>query len=186
MEVKVEVEGADEFATASYAKICQDTFRDLGVRTSIDHTYLYINPQEHLFLISVKIGRVASPIKVRDVTQPEIDKLKITDEKYAPKLLAVLWDAYGERVQQVGRLEIGLKLTDKEMEAVKELIVYDPREDLIARILDGIDRILPEGARVRYPIPSPARITIIASENPIGEVWKTRAVDMLRSIETNV
>ncbi|RZN34344.1 MAG: methanogenesis marker 17 protein [Methanophagales archaeon ANME-1-THS] len=184
--MEVQVEGADEFARASYAKICQDTFRDLGVRTSIDHTYLYLNPLEHRFLISVKIGRVASPLKVRDVTQAERDKLKISDEKYAPKLLAVLWDSYGARVQQVGRLEIGLKLDEKEFEVVKELVVYDPREDLIARILDGIDRILPEGARVRYPLPSPSRVTILASEDPIPEEWKRRAEEMVRALENHV
>jgi putative methanogenesis marker protein 17 len=181
MEVKVE--GADEFATASYAKICQDTFRDLGVRVSIDHTYLYVNPQEYIFLISVKIGRVADPLKVRDVTLPGGDKLKITDEKYAPKMLAMLWDAYGERVKQIGRLEISLALTEKEVEAVKDLVVFDPKEDLITRILDGVDRILPEGARIRYPIPSPGRVTIIASENPITEEWKRRAEEMVRAIE---
>lgn len=184
--MEVTVEGGDEFATASYAKICQDTFRDLGVRTSIDHTYLYVNPEEHIFLISVKIGRVASPVKVRDVTQPEPEKLKITDEKYAPKLLAVLWDTYGARVQQIGRLEIGLKLEAKELEAMKELVIYDPREDLIARILDGIDRILPEGARVRYPLQLPGRVTILASENPISEEWKAKAEEMVRSVEHHV
>lgn len=184
MEVKVE--GGDEFANTSYGKICQDTFRDLGVRTSIDHTYIYIDPKEPVFLISVKIGRVASPIKVRDVTQPEIDKLKITDEKFAPKLLTVLWDKYGERVHQIGRLEIGLKLEEREAEALKDLIVYDPREDLIPRILDGIDRILPEGARVRYPLPSPRRITIIASENPIGEEWKKKAEEIVRVLGDDV
>ncbi|MDI6810730.1 MAG: methanogenesis marker 17 protein [archaeon] len=184
MEVKVE--GADDFANTSYGKICQDTFRDLGVRTSIDHTYLYISPKEPVFLISVKIGRVASPIKVRDVTQPEKDKLKITEEKFAPKLLAMLWDKFGESVQQIGRLEIGLKLDEQEAEALKDLIVYEPREDLIARILDGIDRILPEGARVRYSIPSPRRITIIASENPIGEDWKKKAEEIVRAGEDDV
>ena len=184
MEVKVE--GGDEFANTSYGKICQDTFRDLGVRTSIDHTYISIAPKEPVFLISVKIGRVASPVKVRDVTQPEKDKLKITDEKFAPKLLAVLWDKYGDRVQQIGRLEIGLKLDEQEVEALKDLIVYDPREDLIPRLLDGIDRILPEGARVRYPIPSPRRITIIASENPIGEDWKKKAEEIVRVLGDDV
>jgi putative methanogenesis marker protein 17 len=184
MEVKVE--GGDEFANTSYEKICQDTFRDLGVRPSINHTYLYISPREPVFLISVKIGRVASPIKVRDVTQPEKNKLKITDEKFAPKLLALLWDKYGERVKQIGRLEIGLELDEREAEAVKELIIYDPREDLRARILDGIDRILPEGARVRYPLPSPRRITIIASENPIGEDWKKKAEEMVRALGDDV
>lgn len=173
MEVKVE--GGDEFANTSYEKICQDIFRDLGVRTSIDNVYLFIDPKAHAFTISVKIGRVASPVKVIDITQPEKGKLKITDEKYAPKLLAMLWERYGDRVQQISRLEIGHSLDEKELEVLKKVIVYDPKEDLIPRVLDGIDRILPEGARVRQPIPSAHRVTIIASEDPIGDDLKTKA-----------
>ncbi len=177
MEVKVE--GGDEFANASYEKICMNTFRDIGVRSSLDLVYMYCNPKEHVFIISVKIGRVASPIKVGDITHREGEKLRITNETYAPKLLALLWDKYGERVQQISRLEIEFKLEEKEVDELKEWVVYDPREDLVARILDGIDRIFPEGARVRSTIPSTGRLTIISSENPIVEEWKKKAEELV-------
>jgi len=178
--MKVKVEGGDEFSNTNYEKVCLNIFRDIGLKSNIDQAYLYCNAAEHVFIISVKIGRVPSPVKVRDVTLRGDDKLKITDEKYAPKLLALLWDRYGERVQQISRLEIGFKLKDdEEAEELMNLIVYEPREDLTSRILDGIDRILPEGTRVRYPLPSPDRITIIASENPIEEGWKEKAKKMV-------
>ncbi len=180
MEVKVE--GGDEFANASYAKICDDVFRDIGLRSNIDRVYMYCNPAEHVFIISVEIGRAPSPVKVWDVTMREGDTLRITDEKYAAKLLALMWDKYGERVQQISRLVIGLELKEEEIAKISDLIVYDPREDLNTRILDGIDRILPEGARVRYPIPSAKGITIIASENPIAEEWKEKAKRAIRDV----
>jgi hypothetical protein len=66
------------------------------------------------------------------------------------------------------------------MTALKAVIVYDPRDDLVIRLLDAIDRILPEGARVRYPIQSPNRITIIASENAISDEWKQKAEEIVR------
>jgi putative methanogenesis marker protein 17 len=179
MEVKVE--GGDDFANTSYTTICQDTFRDLGVRASIDRVYLYVDPKDHVFVISIKIGRVTSPVKVDDITRQETqERYRITNEKYAPKLLAMLWDKYGERVQQLSRLEISLKLDEKEIDALKTLIVYDPREDLVTRIFDGMDRILPEGARVRCPISLPDSLTIIASENSITEEWKDKAEEMMR------
>jgi len=178
MEVKVE--GGDEFANTSYEKICMSTFRDVGVQSSLDLVYMYCNPKEHVFIISVKIGRVTSPVKVDDITRQETqERYRITNEKYAPKLLALLWDKYGERAQQLSRLEINLKLDEKEIEALKALIVYDPREDLVTRILDGMDRILPEGARVRCPISLPDRITLIASENSITEEWKKKAEELV-------
>lgn len=179
----VTVEGGDDFANASFEKICQDIFRDLGVRTNIDQTNMYLDPVAHVFIISVKIGRVTSPVKVGDVTHRDRDKLRITDERYAPKMLAMLWNKYGERVQQLSRLDIGLKLEEKEIEEAKKLVIYDPREDLVTRILDGVDRILPEGARVRYPIPSHKRVTIIASEDAISDDWKKKAEKIARLVE---
>ena len=184
MEVKVE--GGDEFANESYALICQNIFRDLGVRTSIEDVYLFIEPREHVFILSVRIGRVASPVKVSDIIQLEPERIKILDERYAPKLLALLWDRYGDRAQQTGRMEIGLQLDEKEQAALKALVVYNPRDDLVTRLLDGMDRILPEGARVRYPLPSPQRITLIASENAISEAWKKRAEELIRSVSADV
>ena len=174
------MEGGDDFANRTFEKICQATFRDLGVRASIDSISIFIDPRAHFFIISVKIGRVASPITVGDITQREPDRLKITDERYAPNLLAALWANYGERVKQVSRLEIGIDLDEKEREALKDLIVYDPRDDLITRTLDGIDRILPEGARVRCPIPLPGRVTLLASEDPIGKEQEAKAVEFVR------
>jgi len=66
---------------------------------------------------------------------------------------------------------------------MKELVVYDFKEDLTARILDGLDRILPEGARVRLPITSENLVTIVASENPIGEEWRKKAVEIASRLE---
>ena len=179
-DMEVKVEGGDDFANTTFEKISQATFRDLGVRTSIDNIYIYIDPTDHFFIISVKIGRVASPVKVSDITQREPDRLKITDERYAPNLLSLLWEIYDERVKQVSRLEIGIDLDEKERSALKDLIVYDPREDLVTRILDGIDRILPEGARVRCPIPLPGRVTLLASEDPIGNEREAKAEEIVR------
>ncbi|MBN1763465.1 MAG: methanogenesis marker 17 protein [Methanomicrobia archaeon] len=183
MEVKVE--GGDDFANTTFAKISQATFRDLGVRASIDNIYIYIDPTAHFFVISVKIGRVASPVTVRDMTQREPDRLKITDERYAPNLLSVLWDTYGARIKQVSRLEIEFELDEKERVAMMDLLVYDPKDDLITRILDGIDRILPEGARVRCPIPLPDRVTLLASEDPIGPEWEAKAEEIVRKGSTD-
>ncbi len=177
MEVKVE--GGDESANASYSRICQNVFREIGLHGNIDNVYLYCNPSEHVFVISVKIGRVPRPITVNDMTLRGDNRLKITDEKYAPRLLALLWDKFGDRVKQLSRLEITVDVGAKDMEELMKMVVYEPRADLNIRILDAVDRILPEGARVRYPLPSPGRVTIIASENPISEEWKKRVEEMV-------
>ncbi len=183
MEEKVE--GGDEFANRSYERVCDDMFRDTGLTSNIDSVHMYCNAAEHVFIISVVIGRAPSPVKVWDITLREGNKLRITDEKYAPKLLALLWDRYGERVKQISRLIIELELTEEEIAKLSDLIVYDPREDLTSRIFDGIDRIIPEGARVRYPMPSAEGITIIASENPIAEEWKEKAKEVMSEMTSS-
>lgn len=186
MEIKVE--GGGEFANASYTNVCNDVFRDVGLRSNIDSVYMYCNAAEHVFIISIEIGRVPSPITVWDVTLREGDKLRITKEEYAPKLLALLWDRYGERVQQESRLIIKFEMEEEEVAKLSELVIYDPREDLTARMLDGIDRIFPEGARVRYPIPSAqgqGGTTIIASEDPISDEWKVKAKELVGGIASS-
>jgi len=185
MEIKVE--GGGEFANASYTNVCNNVFRDVGLRSNIDWVYMYCNAAEHVFIISIEIGRAPSPVTVWDMTLREGDKLRITKEEYAPKLLALLWDRYNGRVQQESRLIIRFELDEEEVAKLNELVVYDPREDLTARVLDGIDRILPEGARVRCPIPSAQGkgITIIASENPISDEWKVKAKELVRGIASS-
>ena len=177
MEVKVE--GVSDLAIGSYTKICQDTFRDAGLRSNIDHVYMHCNPKEFVFVIAVKIGRVSRPVTVWDVTLREEKKLRITTERYAPKLLALLWDKYGEKVEQVGRLELLLKLEDNEINELLKLVLYDPKEDLVTRILYALDTIIPEGARVRSPMRSTNSVVIIASENPIGEEQKNKVEEMV-------
>ncbi|MHC1577088.1 MAG: DUF2113 family protein [Candidatus Methanospirareceae archaeon] len=209
MEVKVE--GGDEFANASYEKLCNLICRDIGVKGNIDRLQMFCNAAEHIFILSVKIGRVGSPVKVRDVTQREGKKLRITNEKYAPELLALLWDKYGkeeeevegegevegdgevegegdgerggERVRQISRLEVGFELKEEEVAELMELVVSDPRDDLTFKILDGIDRILPEGARVRHPVSTAHGVTILASENPIKEEWRATAEKIAQEME---
>jgi len=112
------------------------------------------------------------------------DKMRIRDEKLAPRLLSLLWAKYGDKIWQISRLDIGYDLSMDEVERMKELVVYDFKEDLTARILDGLDRILPEGARVRLPIrTSENLVTIVASENPIGEEWRKKAVEIASRLE---
>ncbi len=59
-------------------------------------------------------------------------------------------------------------------------MLYDPKEDLVTRILYAFDTIIPEGARVRSPMRSTNSVVIIASENPIGEEQKNNVEEMVR------
>lgn len=175
----VKVEGGTDFSNESYKKICQDTFRDAGLRSNIDQIYMLCNAKDFIFIIAAKIGRVSGPVTIWDITLREGNKLRITTEKYAPKLLALLWDKYGEKVEQISRLELILNLDDNEIKKLLDLVVYVPREDLVTGILYAFDTILPEGARVRSPIHSDNSVAIIASENPIGAEQKNRAEEIV-------
>jgi putative methanogenesis marker protein 17 len=177
MEIKVE--GGSDFANESYRKICQDTFRDAGLSSNIDHVFMFCNPKEFIFIIAAKIGRVSRPVTVWDITLQEGKKLRITTEKYAPKLLALLWDKYRDKVEQISRLELLLKLEDNKIKELLDLVLYDPKDDLVTRIFYALDTVLPEGARVRSSIHSTNSVAIIASENPIGEGQKNKAEEIV-------
>jgi len=76
-------------------------------------------------------------------------------------------------------LELLLKLEDNEIKELLDLVLYDPKDDLVTRILYALDTIIPEGARVRSPMPSTNSVAIIASENPIGEEQKNKVEEMV-------
>ena len=68
---------------------------------------------------------------------------------------------------------------DNEITELLKLVLYDPKDDLVTRILYALDTIIPEGARVRSPMRSANSVAIIASENPIGEEQKNKVEEMV-------
>lgn len=171
--MKIVVDGKDEYGNKSYAKLAQDIFFELGIAGLIEEVHMIIEPSAPLFIMSIRMKRTRSPIKIRDVASIVDTKhgcnLIIRDEGYAANLLSMLWKRYGSlNVEQPSRLEIVCKGVKADELAGLRL---RPVEELKTMVLNAMWQILPEGFRVRYSFASGHSLTIIATEDVMREEW---------------
>ncbi len=101
----------ESFAFQNFDTIFRQILQDLGVTRSVEVFKILADPDEPYFLVSMKLGRARSAIKVSDMAQLNEHTggtaITITDENWAPALLTKLWQQYGrDRVEQLTRFEL--------------------------------------------------------------------------------
>lgn len=175
--MEVVIDGQEEWGDASYEELFRRILLDLGITRSIEKVKMLIRIDWPLFLISLGMRKTSGQRQITEIAEleekPRGTKITITDEFYAPRLLALLWRRYGrDRIEQLSRLEI-MALGTKEEELAE--IVLDPEEELKTRVLDAVWRLLPEGMKVRHNITSRGVVTIAATEHEMKDEWKDLA-----------
>ncbi|MDW5562599.1 MAG: methanogenesis marker 17 protein [Methanomassiliicoccus sp.] len=163
----------ESFAYDNFESIFRQILQDLGITRSVLAFRIVADPQAPYFLISVRLGRARSAIKVADMSQLNTHTggtaITITDEAWAPALLNKLWQKYGrDRVEQLTRFEILVRGAELEEVSAMEL---DPGEELKAKVLDAVWRLFPEGFTVRYNIVDDRAMTIIGTEHDMSPQW---------------
>ena len=175
--MKVIVEGQEDCGNQSYDELFRRILLDLGITRMVDEVHMIIKPEDAFFLISLKVRASTGAKSVTEVAKleqrTEGTLLTITNEVFAPRLLAMLWRDYGrQRVDQLSRFELlvrGVK-TDELAE-----LMLDPGEELKQKILDAVWRLLPEGLKVRHNIYTEGVLTIAATEHTMTQEWKDLA-----------
>lgn len=153
--------------------------------SAINRLYAYIDLKEPVFAIHASISLAGRPTKIVDFAniQPlRKGGVRILAESdfYMPKLLRLLWGMYGrEKISQPSRYEVIIEAPTNAEEICK-LVVYDPKEELLKRILDTLYRMIPEGFRVKHSAVEENEILIVASEDPIKPSWITKAKEIMR------
>ncbi len=163
----------EAFAFQNFDTIFRQIMQELGVTRMVEDFKILADPEAPYFLISMKLGRARSAIKIPDMAHLDEHTggtmITITDESYAPALLTKLWQTYGrERVDQITRFELLVKGATVEELSAMEL---DPGEELRAKILDAVWRLFPEGFKVRHNIVDERALTIIGTEHEMREEW---------------
>jgi len=163
----------ESFAYENFESIFRQILQDLGITRSVLAFRIVADPAAPYFLISMRLGRARSAIKVSDMAQlnPHTGGtgITITDENWAPALLNKLWQKYGrDRVEQLTRFE--LLVRGAEVDELSELEL-DPGEELKSKILDAVWRVFPEGFTVRYDIVDDKALTIIGTEHDMKPQW---------------
>ncbi|HUV23843.1 MAG TPA: methanogenesis marker 17 protein [Methanomassiliicoccales archaeon] len=184
--MKVTVEGQEDWGNQSYDELFRRILLDLGITRMIDEVHMIIEPENSFFLISLRVRTATGAKSIHEVAKveqkPEGAMLTITNELYAPRLLALLWRDYGrQRVDQLSRFELmvrGIKIDELEEK------MLDPGEELKQKVLDAVWRLLPEGLKVRHNIYSEGVLTIAATEHDMKQDWKDLAEKIHAELES--
>jgi putative methanogenesis marker protein 17 len=165
--MNIAVDGTEEYGNQLYADLFKRILVDLGLANRIEEARMVILPEKPLFLISVRTREARTTVKLDEVVTVEEKGnntyLNITNESYAPVLLANLWKRFGrERIEQLSRLEIlchGIK--SDQLSSIE----LDPGQELKKELLDALWRLMPEGFKVHHTLASDTVMTIAATEH---------------------
>ena len=142
------VECYDERGAEVYEIIIKQIFQDLVLGASVDDLKAYVNPDDPVFVLAIKMRKTSNVVKFEDVANLTYDKnddvtrILIDNENYLPNILKELWKQFSrDEIYQPNRyqLEIAGDYTD-----LKSIVVDDPHSNLQRRIYDAVFRILPE------------------------------------------
>jgi len=179
----IDVDCKDETGKRIYSKIIQTSLEDLVLGKSIVKVKMICREEEPFFIIGVLPKSTSKLIKLTDVANIEevqekngkkIYKLRIEDETYAPQLFEKI-----NIIDQPSRFEV---YTDTPVD--QDMIIHDAKDDFIAKVLDFMNRVFPEGMRIRKTLHGKA-IIMIASERPIEEEWTKKGLELKEELESS-
>ncbi|ABR55429.1 conserved hypothetical protein [Methanococcus vannielii SB] len=164
-----------------YEKVIQTSLEDLVLGKAIVKSKMICRQDIPYFIIGILPKSTSKLIRLRDVVTVEetveengkvVYKLKIDDETYATELLEKI-----NVIDQPSRFEI---ITDSKIDS--DMIIHDAKEDFVERVLDFMNRVFPEGMRVRKTFRGTS-IVMVASEKPIEEHWEKEALNLQKELE---
>jgi len=183
----ISVKGTDEYGNRSYASLFKRILVDLGLANRIEEARIIILPEKPLFLIAVRTRKSRTTVRLDEIASVEAKEdntyLNISNESYAPVLLANLWKRFGrERIEQLSRLEILCHGIKPDMLSSIEL---DPGQELRKELLDALWRLMPEGFKVHHTLASETVMTIAATEHVMTEEMISMAKQLHGEVETS-
>lgn len=164
-----------------YRHIVERSVEDLALGSSVVGVSLMIKPEIPLFIIKVMYKEREIKNKLGDLARIESRsgnvRVILEDEIDLGDALKSLWSEYGrDKVEQSGRTEIIVK--GVEPENLRELKIRKERVSISEKVNELVNRIIPEGFRVRYALRDQNILTVIATEDPIREEWKKLAEEL--------
>lgn len=164
--MEVEVTGTDPYGDAAYKALFENIIGDIGKTFMIEGAKLILKPEVPLFIFSVVLRNVPGGRTISNVASFRQERedlhMSISEERYAPEVLAQLWKLYGrDKVEQQTRFDL-IVHGGKEEEV--SVIPIASGERVIKEILGAVWRALPEGIRVRETLIDDRVVTVIATE----------------------
>ncbi|AMD17920.1 methanogeneis marker protein 17 [Methanobrevibacter sp. YE315] len=173
------VECYDERGAEVYEIIIKQIFQDLVLGASVDDLKAYVNPDDPVFVLAIKMRKTSTAVKFEDVANLSYDKandktmILIDNENYLPNILKILWMEFSrDEIYQPNRYQLELNGDHTDL---KSVVVDDPHSNLQRRIYDAIFRILPEGFKIIKDLSTEDIVTVVATDELIKDEWIEKA-----------
>ena len=179
--MKMIVVSSDSKGGEMYRHIIERNVEDLALGSSVEGIAVLIKPELPLFVIKVRYRERESKNKLGELAKIEQRsgnvRVVLEDEIDLGDALKTLWSTYGrDRVEQFGRTEIVVKGADPD--SLRELKIRKERVSVSEKVNELVNRVIPEGLRVRNAMKEGDLLIVMAAEDPIPEDWKRMAADL--------
>lgn len=182
------VECYDERGAEVYEIIIKQIFQDLVLGASVDDLRAYVNPDDPVFVLAIKMRQTSNSITFGEVASLTYDKandktmILIDNENYLPNILKELWRRFSrDEIYQPNRyqLEISGDYTDLE-----SMVVDDPQTNLQRRVYDAVFRILPEGFKIIKDLSTDNIVAVVATDELIKDAWIEKAHEFIDELNS--
>ena len=177
------VECYDERGAEVYDIIIKQIFQDLVLGASVDDLKAYVNPDDPVFVLAIKMRKTSTVVKFEDVANVIYDKnddvtrILIDNENYLPNILKQLWKQFSrDEIYQPNRYQLEIK---GDYSDLKDIVIDDPHSNLQRRIYDAIFRILPEGFKNIKDLSTDNIVTVVATDELIKDAWIDKAHEFI-------
>ena len=184
------VECYDEKGAEVYEIIIKQIFQDLVLGASVDDLKAFVNPDDPVFILAIKMKKTSNIVEFKDVANFTYDKsddvthIFVEDENYLPNILNRLWRLYSrDEIYQPTRYNIDLNGNQMNLET---LIIDDPHSNLQRRIYDAIFRILPEGFKIIKDMSTKDIIAVVATDELIMDSWIEKANEYIAELDKGI
>ena len=184
------VECYDERGAEVYEIIIKQIFQDLVLGASVDDLKAYVNPDDPVFVLAIKMRKTSDVVLFGEVANLTYDKandktiILIDNENYLPNILRELWKRFSrDEIYQPNRyqLEINGDYTNFE-----SLVVDDPHSNLQRRIYDAVFRILPEGFKIIKDMSTEDIVAVVATDEIIKDDWIDKAHEFIDELDKGI
>lgn len=180
------VESNDPDGAEVYDMIIRQIFQDLVLPPSIADMRAYVNPNEVVFMIAIKMRKTSQHISLNEVANVSYDNIEdettiqINNENFLPNILRKLWFELGrENVHQPSRYIIKLDGNQN----VGDLVIDDPYKNLKRRVYDAIFRIVPEGFKIMKDLSRDDIVAVVATDELIKDEWVEKAQNYIEELD---
>ncbi|WP_405293892.1 methanogenesis marker 17 protein [Methanobrevibacter sp.] len=184
------VECYDERGAEVYEIIIKQIFQDLVLGASVDDLRAYVNPDDPVFVLAIKMRKTSRIIKFDDVAkftydkQRDVTSILVEDENYLPNILKRLWMKFSrDEIYQPNRFTLELDGNHLNLES---LVIDDPHSNLQRRIYDAIFRILPEGFKNIKDLSTQDIVAVVATDELIKDAWIEKCQEYIDELNKNM